>query len=92
MKATVTLNGTSENPYHKMGLKQNPFPQIGEHQWDGFDRLLNNLEAEPIRDVAHLRERLKGCSEEFIEMCVMQFKPGETVKFDIEFMEGTKPR
>ena len=30
---TVTLNGTNVNPYNKLwGLKQNPFPQIGDEK------------------------------------------------------------
>ena len=31
MELLVELNGTSENPYHKMGLTQNPFPQTAKY-------------------------------------------------------------
>lgn len=80
---TVKLNGTSTNPYVKMGFKRNPFPVIAKAEYAAFDQLLGDLASEPIRDVEHLRTRLAGCSKEFVDLCCEQFKSGEFAKFDI---------
>ncbi len=34
MKIIVELNGTDINPYHKLGLTQNPFSQIGAYNYN----------------------------------------------------------
>jgi hypothetical protein len=88
IRIKVQLNGTDENPFKTLyGLKQNPFPQIGEYKYRGLDNLLNNLAAEPIRDTDHLRERMKGASQEFIDGCCERFQKGKIVSFIIEFAE-----
>jgi hypothetical protein len=87
MKVTITLNGTAENPYFKMGVKDNPFPPIvsADPQYDSANRIIRRLRSEPIKDVDDLRKKLKGCDPEFVRLCVNQFKPGKRVRFDIEF-------
>lgn len=82
---TVRLNGTKENPYLKLGLKRNPFPQVPRMEYMPLNNLLGKLAAEPIRDVQHLQELLKGATPEFIQGCCERFRPGEMVEFDITF-------
>lgn len=85
---TIKLNGTEENPYHKYGLTRNPFPQIGKYEWSHVDHLLANLEAEPIKDDLDLRDRLKGCDPDFIQVCCERFQKGKMVVFELTFPEG----
>jgi hypothetical protein len=85
MKLKVVLNGTSENPYHKMGLKQNPFTQTGKAEYD--DTALRKLGSDPIPSTDYIREVLVGWSQEFIDLCCRQFVPGEIVRFEVEFEE-----
>lgn len=85
MKLRVSLNGTDENPFHKLGLKQNPFPQIGRMEYDAGERQINKLGGDPIPDTNYIRETLKGFSEEFIELCCRQFKKGEYVTFTVNW-------
>lgn len=87
MKIKVTLNGTAVNPWNRLGMTQNPFPQIGRAEYDAHVAQLDKLGAEPIRDVAHIRETLTGWSEEFVELCCSQFVKGKMVKFTVEFPE-----
>ena len=81
----VCLNGTNENPFHRYGLKCNPFPQVAKYELMPLNRLLNNLGAEPIKDETDLRRRLEGASQEFSDGCVARFRPGEMVEFEITF-------
>jgi len=83
----VRLNGTDVNPFDRYGVSQNPFPQNAKYEYGALCQLLNNLAAEPIRDVEHLRERLKGADSEFVEGCCQRFRKGEVVEFVIEFPE-----
>jgi hypothetical protein len=85
IRAMVYLNGTNENPYHRFGLLRNPFPYIAKSEFGGFNKILADLAANPIKDADDLRARMKGCSQEFIDGCVERFRPGELVKFEIEF-------
>jgi hypothetical protein len=90
MKVTITLNGTTVNPYQIYGLPHNPFPAIpiyGPTWVANANRIINSLESEPIKDQADLLQRLEGCSSEFIEICTQRYKPGELVSFDITFRE-----
>jgi hypothetical protein len=81
----VTLNGTDANPWHRFGLKLNPFPQIARAELTGAMRQLASLDGDPIRDEADLRARLRGWSEEFIEACLANFKPGKRTRFVVSF-------
>lgn len=85
MKITVTLNGTDKNPYHVMGLKANPFPQIPKAEAAEANRVLRDLDANPIKNEADLRKRLEGCTEEFVSVCLQMYKPGARVRFVVEF-------
>jgi hypothetical protein len=81
----VTLNGTGVNPFYKMGLRMNPFPQIARGEVDAAMWQLNSLDAEPITGPDDIRSRLAGWSEEFIQLCIEQFKPGERHSFTVTF-------
>lgn len=87
MKITVRLNGTKENPWHKYGLKQNPFPQLGKAQYDAACLRVQSLGGDPIPNADYIRERLAGFSKEFVAGCVERFKPGELVEFVVEWPE-----
>lgn len=81
----VELNGTDENPWHRMGLTQNPFPQIAKAEYDSKCLHLQALGGNPIPDTDYIRNHLKGWNEEFIELCCSKFEKGKVVKFRVEF-------
>jgi hypothetical protein len=83
----VVINGTDVNPYEKMGLRQNPFPQIPKAELDSAMVQLNRLAAEPIKDAGQIRAILQGWTPEFIELCIRQFKPGVMVTFSVTIPE-----
>jgi len=88
MELLVELNGTSENPYHKMGLTQNPFPQTAKYELDAHCLRLQSLGGDPIPNTDYIRERLAGgFSDEFIELCCRNFQPGKMVKFVVEWKD-----
>lgn len=87
MKLTIILNGTNENPFHKMGLKQNPFPQLGMQEYDAMCLHLQKLGADPIPDTSYIKNHLKGWSKEFVELCCEKFKKGEMIEFEVTFEE-----
>lgn len=81
MNLRVQLNGTAVNPYHKWGLTQNPFPQLGTAETNAACLRLQSLGGDPIPNEQHIRDTLRGFSDEFVELCVQNFKPGEYVSF-----------
>ncbi len=81
----VTLNGTDTNPFHQFGLTQNPFPQLGKMEYDRQTLHLAKLGADPIPDVAYIRKHLAGWTPEFIDLLCEKFKPGDMVRFMVEF-------
>ena len=85
MKLLVELNGTDENPYHGLGLTQNPFPQIAEYRYTADVLHLQKLGGDPIPDMAYIRKHLEGWKPEFVDLCCEKFKKGELVKFTVEF-------
>lgn len=87
MKLSVALNGTDENPFHRMGLKQNPFPQLGMQEYDSVCLHLQKLGADPIPDIDYIINHLKGWSKEFVELCCQNFKKGEMVEFEVSFQD-----
>jgi len=87
MKLEVVLNGTDTNPYHKLGLTQNPFPQLGKAQYDQHVLALQSLGGNPIPDTDYIRKVLKGWSAEFVDLCCKTFRKGEMVKFTVTFGE-----
>ena len=85
MKLRVDLNGTSENPYHRYGLSQNPFPQLAKHEYSGACRRIQYLGGDPIPDTQYIRKILEGFSDEFVELCCERFVPGKYISFNVEF-------
>lgn len=88
MEIVVTINGTDVNPWHRMNLRQNPFPQIPKAELSGAMQQLNSLDADPIRGPDDIRERLAGWSEEFVQACIASYKPGERTRFRVTFPDG----
>ena len=84
MKIKILLNGTDTNPWHKYGLRQNPFPIIAKAEFMDC-LLLGKLGADPIQSVEYIRETLKGFSNELVDLCCEQFKKGEMVSFYVEW-------
>ena len=87
-KFTVRLNGTDKNPWNKYGLTQNPFPQIGKAEFNTGESAVRALDGEPIKGPNDIRERLKGFTPEFIQLCIDNFKPGERTAFEVIFIHG----
>jgi len=85
IRLTIRINGTDENPFHKFGLKMNPFPQIPGAEFMPAMYQLNKLAAQPIKNREQIREILQGWSEEFVELCCRKFEPGKMVEFVVEF-------
>jgi hypothetical protein len=81
----VQLNGTDENPFHKYGLRQNPFPQIARREIIGYLLQLAKLGADPIPDTEYIRSTLKGWSSEFVEGLCARFVKGQYIKFLVSF-------
>jgi hypothetical protein len=81
MKIKITINGTDTNPHLRYGLIQNPFPQIAKAEYNWLDTAINSLAGDPVKDVADIRRRLRGCSEEFINLVCNKYVPGEKVTF-----------
>jgi len=85
MKFRVQLNGMNENPYHKFGLSQNPFPQIAKYEYTHWILQVQKLGGDPIPNTQYIRDILKGCTKEFIDVCCQRFNPGKYVTFEVEF-------
>lgn len=85
LKLVVTINGTSGNPWHKMGLTQNPFPQIPRAEFTKYMQDLARLDSEPILNVSQIKEILVGWSPEFIDICCSKFEAGERVRFEVTY-------
>lgn len=81
----VSLNGRDTNPFHKWGLTQNPFSQIGKTELDGHALHLAALGGDPIPNTDYIREHLKGWDPEFVDLCCQAFQKGEYVQFSIRF-------
>lgn len=82
----VRLNGTNKNPFARYGLTQSPFPQIPKAELHGAMMAINELAGPPIPAddfEAHIRRVLHGWSEEFIQLCILNFKPGKSVVFTV---------
>lgn len=84
-RLTVRINGTGENPWHRMGLTQNPFPQLGKAEWTRAEMMVNSLNGDPVRSAGDIRARLPGFSQEFIDGCIARWRPGERVEFIVEW-------
>ena len=86
-KIVVTINGTDTNRWHKMGLRQNPFPQIPKQELTEAMMQLNSLDGDPIRDEADLRSRIAGYTTEFVDACVQMWEPGKRTQFVVTYPE-----
>jgi hypothetical protein len=88
IELNVTINGTGVNPWHRFGLRQNPFPQIGKAEYAAGERQLASLDGDPVRTADDIRERLAGFGPEFIEGVIQRWQPGRRVRFKIVFPGG----
>ena len=71
-----------------MGLRQNPFPQIGKAEYAAGERKLASLDGDPVRTADDIRERLAGFDPEFVEGVIQRWQPGRRVRFKIVFPGG----
>jgi hypothetical protein len=85
VRITVRINGADENPWGCYGLKINPFPQTSIRGLQAASKKLARLDDEPVSSAADIRKRLRGCSDELIDLCVQQWMPGQRVEFTIKF-------
>jgi hypothetical protein len=83
----ICLNGTDANPFHKWGLKQNPFPQTGKREEDRHCLHIQALGGDPIPDIDYIRRHLAGWSQELIDICCRRFVKGEYVRFTLFWNE-----
>jgi hypothetical protein len=92
LRLIVKINGTDKNPWHKLGMKSNPFPQLAIAEFDKAEMQLNSLDGDRVTGPEDIRERLKGFSEEFIKLCIDKYKPGERVSFAVKFRRSRVAR
>lgn len=92
LRLVVKINGTDKNPWHKMGMKSNPFPQLAIAEFDKAEMQVNSLDGDPITSPEDIRERLKGFSESFIQLCIDHYKPGERITFAVRFRRSKVAR
>jgi hypothetical protein len=88
IELNVTINGTGMNPWHRFGLRQNPFPQTGKAEYAAGERQLASLDGDPVRTADDIRERLAGFAPEFVEGVIQRWQPGRRVRFKIVFPGG----
>ena len=88
IELNVTINGTGINPWHRFGLRQNPFPQIGKAEYAAGERKLASLDGDPVRTADDIRERLAGFGPAFVEGVIQRWQPGRRVRFKIVFPGG----
>jgi hypothetical protein len=88
IELNVTINGTGMNPWHRFGLRQNPFPQTGKAQYAAGERKLASLDGDPVRTADDIRERLAGFGPAFVEGVIQRWQPGHRVRFKIVFPAG----
>ena len=88
IELNVTINGTGINPWHRFGLRQNPFPQLGKTEYAAGERQLASLDGDPVRTADDIRERLAGFDPEFVEGVIQRWQPGRRVRFKIVFPGG----
>jgi hypothetical protein len=90
LTVTIRLNGTDTNSWHKFSLRCNPFPQFAQYELDRGMHAINELDGDPLNGPTDIQQRLQGrVSQELIDLCIRQFKPGERVEFDVEFPNTT---
>jgi hypothetical protein len=82
---TVTINGTTANRWHCYGLHHNPFPQTAITELHHGERLLANLDGDPVTGEADIRARLAGFSAELTDLVIAQYRPGHRTSFKITF-------
>jgi hypothetical protein len=88
IELNVTINSTDMNPWHRFGLRQNPFPQTGKAEYAAGERQLASLDGDPVRTADDIRERLAGFDPEFVEGVIQRWQPGHRVRFKIVFPGG----
>lgn len=80
----VTING-SINPWQQYGLRYNPFPQTAISEFHAAEIRLNSLDGDPVTSPEDIRRRLDGFSDEFMGLCIAQWRPGRRVRFAVTF-------
>ena len=92
IELNVTINGTGINPWHRFGLRQNPFPQLGKAEYAAGERQLASLDGNPVRTADDIRERLAGFGPAFVEGVIQRWQPGRRVRSKIVSRAGaTQP-
>lgn len=83
----VTINGGPENVHRQYGLTCNPFPAIPRFEYVAANRMLRELDSDPLASVDDVRRILAGCDDAFVDLCCQKFVAGQRVSFTIEFPE-----
>lgn len=85
MFVKVTLNGGPTNVWLRWQLTANPFPAIPKAEFAVANRMLRELDSDPLTSVDDIRRILSGCSEEFIELCCREFVAGKRISFGVSW-------
>lgn len=83
MKVLVVINGGPNNVHERYGLTANPFPAIPVAEFHTANRMLRELDADPLSSTDDVRRILSGCDQGFIDLCCQQFKIGERIRFSV---------
>lgn len=85
MTITVILNGGPVNVWHIYGLKCNPFPQFARAEMAHANRMLQQLDSDPLTSTDDIRRILAGCDQDFIDGCCARFEFGRRVHFQVSW-------
>jgi hypothetical protein len=85
IEVEVVINGSDVNAWHAYDLTCNPFPAVPKYEFGRFNKVLQQLDGDPIRSVEDLQRILLGGSPEFLELCVRHYVPGERTRFTVVF-------
>lgn len=83
MTVHVVINGGPVNVHTALGLTCNPFPVIPEAEYAVANRMLRELDSDPLPDADSVRKILDGCDPDFVELCVKNFVPGRRIGFSV---------
>jgi hypothetical protein len=73
--------------HEQFGLKCNPFPAIPKAEFSTANRMLRELDSDPLKSSAEVARILHGCDEEFIKLCCQKFEVGKRVSFVVSWPE-----
>ena|SRR5436190_3834341 len=86
MEVEIIINGGPDNVWHRWDLRCNPFPYVPKYEFARFNRVLQNLDSDPIPDRAALLKIIEGGDPWFVEACTKAYRPGERTRFKVKIL------